>query len=108
MIIETEHFEEVSKQFGATKENIQAGRSFVELAIQGRFDLVDVKVIESTTDITYRPWIRIKAKKAGLRVIVEQYQDGDEITILLHAVIPRDAHTYDEIEKLWRKYRSKP
>jgi hypothetical protein len=107
MIVEADYFEEVSKQFGATKENMRSGHSFIELAIQKRFDLVDIDVIEATTGTEYRPWIRIKAKKAGIRVIVEQYQGADDIIILLHAVLPRDDHTYDEVEKLWRKYRSK-
>src|SRR5262249_34288328 len=107
MIIEAKHFEEVSRQFGATPENIRAAQSFIELPIQKRFDLVELDIIAVTTDTEYRNWIRIKAKKAGIRVIAEQYREGDEIIILLHAVIPRDAHTYQAVEKLWRKYRSK-
>ena len=107
MIIEADHYEEVSKQFGATRENMRSGRSFIELAIQERFDLVDVEVVEVTTGTEYRPWIRIKARKSGIRVIVEQYRDGEDIVVLLHAVIPRDAHTYEAVENLWKQYRSK-
>jgi hypothetical protein len=107
MIVEAEHFEAVSRQFGATQENIRSGRSFVELAIQGRADLVDLETVEITTGTEYRPWIRIKAKKAGIRILVEQYKSGNEVVIVLHAVIPRDAHTYEAVEKLWKQYRSK-
>jgi hypothetical protein len=107
MIINADHFEKISRGFGATEDNMRAAASYIDLATQQRFDLVDLEVVATTTGTEFRPWIRIKAKKSGLRVIVEQYRDGNDTVILIHAVIPRDAHTYEEVEKLWRKYRSK-
>jgi len=107
-IIEAPHFQEESKAQGATKENIKAAYSIVEAALDGRLDLVDVEIVRATSkEPDYRPWIRLKGKKSIVRIAAERYKDGDDLVILLHTVIPRDEHTYEIIEALWKKHRSK-
>ena len=107
-VIEASHFEAESKALGATNENIKAARSLVQAALENRADVVEVDVIRNTTkDINFRPWLRVRGKLSNIRVAIERYKEGDDLIVFLHAVIPRDDHTYDEFEKLWRKYRSK-
>lgn len=107
-VIEAAHFEPESRALGATKENIKAARSLVQAALENRVDIVEVEVIRNTTkDSNFRPWVRVKGKLSNIRVAIERYTDGDDLIVMLHVVIPRDDHTYEEVEKLWRKYRSK-
>jgi len=108
-VVEAPYFEEESRNLGATNENIKAARSLVQAALDGRSDLVDVKVIENTAeDARYRPWKRIRGKKSGIRVAIEVSKDetGDDV-VLLHVAAPRSSWTYEDIKKLWEKYRSK-
>ena len=107
-IIEAPHFDAESKALGATKENIKAAHALVQAALENRIDIVEVETIRNTSkDKAYRPWIRIKGKLSMIRVAIERYSEGSDLIIVLHAVLPRDDHTYDEVERLWKKYRSK-
>jgi hypothetical protein len=107
-IIEADYFEKESEALGATNENIKSVRSLVQAALDERDDIVSYELIRNTTgESEYRPWVRIRGKKSGVRIAVELYQENNDDIVLIHVVIPRDAHTYDDIEKLWLKYRSK-
>jgi hypothetical protein len=107
-IIEAPHFEAESKALGATKENIKAAYALVQAALESRIDLVEVEIIRNTSkDKAYRPWIRIKGKLSMIRVAIERYSEGNDFIVVLHVVLPRDDHTYDEVERLWKQYRSK-
>lgn len=107
-IIEAAHYESESKAQGATPENMKAARSLVQAALDGRDDIVSYELVRNTaSEPEYRPWIRVRDIKSGIRVIIEIHQEDDDDIVLMHAVLPRDSHTYDEIEKLWRQYRSK-
>lgn len=107
-IVDAAHLEVESKALGATKENLLAARSYVQAALNGRKDIVSYEQISVTlNESAFRPWWRVKALKPGIRVAVEMYKEGSDNVVLIHAVAPRDDHTYDEFERLWRQYRSK-
>jgi hypothetical protein len=108
IVKEAAYFEEVSKRFGATLESIKAGRRMVELVLEAREDLVRVDLVDQTITEGYRSWQRIKGPKFSVRTITESWTDpnGDAI-ILIHAVIPRDSNTYNEVEELWKQHRQR-
>jgi len=47
--------------------------------------------------------MRLKAPAASVRVIAEI--DGDRLVV--HAVLPRWAETYDEVVELWKVHRTR-
>jgi hypothetical protein len=103
------HFEEVSLSLGATPDNMKSAQSNVELALAGRSDLVNVMDIRITmTNPHFRHWQRVKVLKSGIRTIFEAWQDdNNNVIVLVHAAAPRQSDTYEDIEKLWKQYRTR-
>lgn len=98
---EAPHCSQVSKANGTSQEQYQAGLRLVELAFDGD-TRTKVDVIEQTRDEMHRPWIRISMTGFSCRAIVEN--TGTEIVV--HAILPRDANTYNVAEELWKQFRS--
>lgn len=99
------YFEIASSQAGCHAAEIAAGRRTAELyADPESANLIDIQLIKSTSNRgPFRPWLRLKAPAAQVRVIVEM--DGN--TLVVHAVLPRWAETYDEVVELWKIHRTR-
>lgn len=95
-----------SRKFGCTDDQYKSGIALAKRAYKS-LDGIDARIIAVTDNTEYRPWWRIKpvnVPSSSVRTIIEI----TEIDALVHCVIPRGSKTYDEIEKLWKKHRSKP
>jgi hypothetical protein len=90
-----------SAKAGCTPEQFKSGLALAERAVH---DLtgIDFDEIGLTKDDYFRSWIRLKAPKSSARAIVELFPDR----VVLHLVLPRDVHTYFNVEDLWRQHRS--
>jgi hypothetical protein len=104
-LIIQDYCETESKKLGCSEEQYKAGIQLARIAMLDRETLVDVAEIAVKMGTNYRSWYRIKTKNAPattIRAIVE-VTDTDG---LVHVVLPRTVNTYDDVERLWRKYRS--
>lgn len=101
------HFEAESKRLGASTTHLAAGRRLAELYAEEN-SLVDIRDIEVTLHPKFYPWQRLKERRFTIRIIVEQIIDdqGNEI-ITVHCVLPRASDTYDEVEALWKQFRTR-
>jgi len=90
-----------SEAAGTSDAQYKAGLRLVELAIQGDPN-VDFNEIEVTKHDDFYSWVRIKGKKGQIRAIVEVISASE---ILVHIILPRDSHTYEDVEALWKKHR---
>ena len=101
MIIEAHYAKQQSEENGTTAERYKAGLRLVELAVNGD-SRATIREIEQTKGTQFRPWIRISMPGFSCRAVVEN--TGTEI--LIHVILPKDSHTYDIVEELWKTYRS--
>jgi hypothetical protein len=90
-----------SEAAGTNDEQFRAGIRLVELAIQADPN-VEFVVIETTKHKDFSPWVRIKGKKGQIRAIAEIISSEE---VLIHVILPRDSHTYEDVEALWKQYR---
>jgi hypothetical protein len=104
-IVYAPYFEEESIKAGCRSSEIAAGRRTAELYADAATTLqVDTQLIKATVNRgPFRPWIRLKAPASNVRVIVERAGD----TLVVHAVLPRWAETYEEVVDLWKQYRTR-
>lgn len=104
-LIIQDYCEAESKKLGCSDEQYKAGIQLARIGMLDRETLVDVAEIAVTMGTDYRSWYRIKTNNAPattIRTIVE-VTDTDA---LVHVVLPRALDTYDDVERLWKKYRS--
>lgn len=100
-IREAPYCREESKRAGTNDAQYKAGLRLVELAVEGDAN-VEFMVIEATKHDLYFPWVRMKARKGTVRAIAEVVSSSE---IVIHLILARDTHTYDDVEALWKQYR---
>jgi len=107
MIVFSDENRALSKSKGATWKDLIIAEKLVELAIttdlsssNSPIDWAYLRQLEHEFD-QYYPWVRLKGRKSGLRVIVETRPEKARIIY----VAPR-RFAYDDLDAIWSKFRT--